>query len=168
MEDLIVTNNTIFDFKGKAPTFLFFDTWKYGAHAGLSVRDNIFTADKGTVASISGQLPGAESLNRQWTHHPDPKWTFRNNILCCGIRSKTPDDNLWPDNLTDIGFLNPPLGSLQLQNNSRYANSSTTGGRVGVNINELEEALGTSLDNLAALFAAGSPIRSETTGRSRR
>lgn len=154
MEDLIVTNNTIFDFKGKAPTFFFFDSTRYGAHSGLMVRDNIFTADKATIASISGQVPGAESLNRQWTNHPDSKWAFRNNVLCCDIKNKTPDDNLWPDSLAEIGFLNPLLGSVQLQSNSRYATSGTTGGSIGVNIQELEAALGTTLDSLAAVFAA--------------
>ena len=57
MEDLTVTNNTILDYKGNSPHFLFFDSTKNGSQAGLLVTKNIFTSQNATVASISGANP---------------------------------------------------------------------------------------------------------------
>ena len=168
VEDLIVTKNTIYDFKGKAPTFLFFDSTKAGAHAGLIVRDNIYAAEKATVASISGTFPGAGALDRQWTHHPQPKWIFRNNILCCDTKSESPADNFWPKKMEEIGFINPALGSFRLRSDSQYLSSGSPD-TIGVDIPELEAAVGSTLDSLLPLLAVRrSPAPERTNVRSRR
>jgi hypothetical protein len=167
VEDLTVTKNTIYDFRGKGPTFLFFDSVKYGAHAGLLVHDNIFAADKATVASISGSFPGAGALDRQWTQHPDPKWTFRNNVLCCDIKTESPADNLWPKNMAEIGFVNPLLGSFGLLNESRYRTAGSSNGAIGIDVPELEAAIGSTLDSMLPLLASRHPAESSVIVGSR-
>jgi hypothetical protein len=152
MEDLIITNNTIFNFKGKLPAFLFMDIGK-NAHAGLLVTDNIFTADNATPTTYTGLNSGKAALDLQWRRYPQPGWTFRNNILCCDIRVKSPEGNLWPERIEEIGFLNPLLGSLQLNNSTRFAAAATTGGTIGVNFAALEEAIGQPFDTLLPLIA---------------
>lgn len=150
MEDLIMRNNTMADFKGQQPTLLFFDRITGGAHAGLDVRDNIFTADTAIVASISTGFPGVESLNRQWTHHPNPAWTFKGNIVCCRLpgngSSSVPAENSATDDVAEIGFLNPHARVFQLGLSSRFHTAGETGGSPGVDFNALESALGQSLE----------------------
>jgi hypothetical protein len=72
--------------------------------------------------------------------------------LCCDIRIKSPDENLWPENIEEIGFLNPLLGSLQLNNSTRFAAAGTSGGTIGVNFTALEQAIGQPFDTLLPLI----------------
>jgi hypothetical protein len=160
VEDLIVTKNTIYDFRGNAPTFLFFDSTRAGAHAGLIVQDNIFAADKATIASISGTFPGSGALDRQWTQHPEPKWTFRNNVLCCDAKNESPGDNFWPKNMAEIGFVNAALGSLRLGSESKYKTSGSSNGPIGIDLAELEAAIGNTLESMLPLLTARQPTES--------
>ncbi|HYP14403.1 MAG TPA: hypothetical protein VEQ63_10810, partial [Bryobacteraceae bacterium] len=155
MEDLIVSNNTIQNFKGKAPSFLLFDSTKLGAHAGLSVVNNIFTADRATAASISGTLPGAAALDRQWTAHPDPKWSFHGNVICCGMKERSPSGNMWTDDAEDLGIVNSVALGLQRRSDGQYANA-------GVNLEQLESAIGTRVELIARKDLGRQP---ETTKR---
>ncbi|MGH9627706.1 MAG: hypothetical protein ACRD7E_05115, partial [Bryobacteraceae bacterium] len=111
MEDLIVRNNTLYDFKGNAPTFLAFDSTTAGAHAGLDVRDNVFTASSPRIATISGNYAGTDALNLQWTLNPEAAWMFSTNVLCCTtsstVRERNPQGNLWAETVSSIGFRNP-------------------------------------------------------------
>jgi hypothetical protein len=151
MEDLIIEKNTIFDFKGNGPTFLFFDSTNYGAHAGLEVRDNIFTADRAVVSSISGAGIAVEALNRQWTRYPEPAWIFQNNVMCCALRgpqeTRLPPDNAALDQVQDIGFTDPAAGGFDLKPDSRFKKSGSLGEDPGVNFKELEAALGQPLSS---------------------
>jgi hypothetical protein len=151
MEDLIITKNTIFDFKGKAPSFMQMDVGR-NAHSGLLVMDNIFTAERALISSINGGNQGKASLDLQWKQYPQPKWTFRNNVLCCNINVRTPDENLWPDSIAEIEFLNPLLGALQLNPWGRFSVAAFTGGTVGVDFDAIESAVGQSLQSLLPLI----------------
>lgn len=159
MEDLIVNNNTIHDFKGNSPSLLAFDSTNAGAHAGLEVRNNIFTARLNTIAQISGNSFGFEALNRQWTAHPNPQWLMTNNVFCCesaaASRLKNPHRNVYVDSELAIGFLSPFSGDFRLIDISSFkagrrcydndGDCTTDGGDPGVNVSALEEALGQQL-----------------------
>jgi hypothetical protein len=166
MEDLIIRGNTIYDFRGLAPTFLAHDSITQGAHAGLDVRDNLFIASPANIALISGLSPGVEALNLQWTQHPQPAWVFSNNVFCCQLSAaqaaRKPPRNLYPDSVGSIGFENPGAGNFRLSSSSPYragascfgmpGDCTSSGLDMGVNFEQLLNALA---DPLPAMLAAG-------------
>ncbi|MGH9628416.1 MAG: fibronectin type III domain-containing protein [Bryobacteraceae bacterium] len=154
MEDLILRNNTVYDFKGNAPSFLVPDSLTAGAHAGLDVRDNIFTARPPQPVQIRGTYFGADALNRQWTAHPNPKWTFTNNLFCCNVsdssKARNPEGNLWAETEVEIGFQSPTTNDFRLLLSSPFktgkkcfsvvGDCSSNGGDLGVDMTALEAA----------------------------
>jgi hypothetical protein len=164
MEDLIFRSNTIYDFRGLAPTFLSHDSITRGANAGLDVRDNIFIASPAHIALISGLYPGVEALNLQWTQHPQPSWVFANNVFCCQLSAaqaaRKPPRNLYPDSADGIGFENPGAGNFRLSSTSPYragaqcfsapGDCTSSGLDMGVSFEQLLPALG---DPLPAMMA---------------
>jgi len=162
MEDLIIRNNTIHGFRGKLPTFIFFDSTLYGAHAGLEVRDNIFTANPANIALISGSYPGIEALNLQWTQHPKPFWVFTNNVfagpMSSAAKSRIPARNVYLEPEEGIGFQQPGAGDFRLSAASPFragakcfeapGDCASSGLDMGVNFQELLKALGDPLPPL--------------------
>ncbi|MGH9628419.1 MAG: fibronectin type III domain-containing protein [Bryobacteraceae bacterium] len=154
MEDLIVKNNTIYNFKGNLPSLLAFDSNHSGAHAGLEVRNNIFTSARNIIAQISGNSFGFEALNKQWTAHPNSQWVVTNNVFCCDAAagSRSPYRNVYVDSELAIGFMNIFLADFRLIDISSFKAGSrcydnegdctTDGSDPGVNMSVLEEALG--------------------------
>jgi hypothetical protein len=123
MEDLIVRNNTVADFKGFSPTLLFLDNTRQGAHAGLDVRDNIFLGPRAVPAQVSGSLHGQPTLDQQWTAHPRPAWTFSNNVFCCTNpammrQNQLSAPNTWIESETHAGFQDVFAGNFRLQPSS--------------------------------------------------
>lgn len=143
-EDLIITNNTIYDVKGNAPHFLFTDASTMGRNAGLEMRDNVVTGDKLTLHSVSNQVVGADSLNREFVTGSKPAWTVTNNVVCCTLTgaAKTPAGNFMPSSPAEIGWLDPDGWAFQLKSSSPYRGAGTAGGDPGVNMADLEAALG--------------------------
>ena len=143
MESLIVRNNTVYDFKGNAPTFLCADTTLNGTNAGLDVRDNIYTAAPAALSTTTGAV-GAEAFNALWTAYPSPAWMFENNVLCCNPTTKTtsttPPGNFWATSLAAIGFANAAGGDFRLTSSSPYKFGTTTADP-GVNMDTLEAAI---------------------------
>jgi hypothetical protein len=168
MEDLIVRNNTIYDFRGLAPTFLSHDSTTRGANAGLEVRDNILIANPANIALISGLYPGVEALNLQWTRYPQPAWAFANNVFCCQLSAsqaaRKPPRNLYPDSADSVGFENPGTGDFRLNGSSPYragaqcfeapGDCTSSGLDMGVNFEQLRQAL---RDSLPGVLAAKPP-----------
>jgi hypothetical protein len=154
MEDLIIRKNTMFDFKGILPSLMAFDSAANGAHAGLEIRDNIFTAVSPVIAQMSGKGFGVEALDRQWTAHPEPRWTVRNNVFCCEPRNgsqRMPDKNVWFDSDSAIGFqdiigrnfrlldISPVKAGRKCFDDSE--DCTTSGSDAGVDMDMLEAAL---------------------------
>jgi hypothetical protein len=157
MEDLIIRNNTVADFKGAAPTFLFLDSTRKGAHGGLDIAENIFIGSGAVMTQISGSLFGDRALDAQWTAHPYPSWNFGRNVFCCtnaGLmrqRNTMNAPNLWIDATEEVGFSNIFVGDFRLSVSSRFKGGRfcfpglnecwTTGTDPGVDMDELERHL---------------------------
>jgi hypothetical protein len=168
MEDLIFRSNTIYDFRGLAPTFLSHDSITRGANAGLEVRDNLFIADPANIALISGLYPGVEALNLQWTQHPQPAWVFANNVICCQLSAaqaaRKPPRNFYPDSAESIGFEDPGAGDFRLNGSSPFradaqcfgtpGDCTSSGLDMGVSFEQLLSALA---DPLPGVMAARRP-----------
>ncbi len=122
VEDLIIRNNTLGDFKGMSPTLLFNESTLYGSNSGLDVRDNIFAAPGAATGpipnSISSASRGKAGLDLQWTEFPSPVWTYQNNAFCCAAPAATvasaPPGNIWLSTMTEVGFANPAAGDYAL------------------------------------------------------
>jgi hypothetical protein len=154
MEDLIVRNNTVSDFKGASPTLLFFDNTRKGAHGGLDVAENIFIGSGAVMTQISGGLFGDRALDAQWTAHPYPSWNFGRNVFCCtnpGLmrqRNTMNAPNLWIDTADGVGFSNIFAGDFRLSIASPFKGGRlcfpglsecwTTGTDPGVDMDQLE------------------------------
>ncbi len=160
MEDLTLRNNTVGDFKGIAPTFLFGEGTTNGASGGLDVRDNIFVAEATSTGpignSVSGASRGAPGLNSQWQESANPVWTFGNNALCCAapkLATNVAPGNTWLSTITDIGFASAATGDYTLTPSSKIAagavcptlpsiTCSSDGKAVGVDMDALKTATG--------------------------
>ena len=142
MESLIVRYNTVYDFKGNAPTLLCADSTSNGANAGLEIRDNIYTASPAALSATTGAA-GAEAFNALWTEHPTPAWMVTNNVFCCNptanTTSTTPPGNSWAASLSAIGFVNAAGGDFRLLPSSPY--KAPAGADPGVNMDALEAAI---------------------------
>lgn len=140
MEDLIIRNNTFADFRGNQPVFLVFGGTTAGAHAGLEVRDNIFTANPLLISRIDGGGIGVEALDQQWTQYPRPWWTVTRNVFCCHLtapmEARKPPGNLYVDSEEQVGF----DSNFALQPTSRFK-GMLAGRDPGFNYDELYGAL---------------------------
>jgi len=155
MEDLIIRNNTIIDYRGLAPTFMAFDSITVGAHAGLEALYNIFTASPAYLIRFGVLYFGVEILNLEWTRHPDPWWVMSTNVFCCelpqAMETRKPPGNAYLDSETRLGLdvnfclrLDSPLKGL------------IAGRDPGIDYDELYAALP---DALRAEFPIYSPRR---------
>jgi hypothetical protein len=142
-EDVIITNNTVFDVKGNAPHFLFTDAASLGRNAGLEVRDNVMTGERPALHSISGQVFGVDSLNREFITGSSPAWTVSNNVLCCNMPTtmKIPPNNVSLSSWPEIGLENPASWAFQLKESSPFRGTGSTGKDPGVDMVELRRAL---------------------------
>jgi hypothetical protein len=146
MESLIVRHNTIYDFRGNAPTLLCADSTSNGANAGLVISDNIYTAAPAALSATTAAA-GVDAFNALWTEHPTPAWTVTNNVFCCNPTANTvtttPPGNTWAPSLSAIGFMNPAGGDFRLLPSSPYkamGAAATAEADPGVNMDALEAA----------------------------
>ncbi len=147
-EDVTITNNTVIDVKGNSPQFLFTDAASLGRNTGLNLRDNIMTGERPAVHSISGQVFGTDSLSREFVMGQNPAWTVLGNIFCCNLASqaKVPANNVVLVSSPD--FVDTNGWNFRLVESSPYRGTGAMGTDPGVNMTELEKALGQPVQKL--------------------
>ena len=157
MEDLIIRNNTVSDFKGSAPTLLFQDNIRQGANGGLDVSENIFLGTGAVMTQISGTVFGDRALDQQWTAHPYPSWYFGRNVFCCTNPAMKQSQNtmnapnIWTQTAEEVGFINIFLPDLRLSFSSPFKGGRfclsgptecwTTGMDPGADLDQIERHL---------------------------
>ncbi|MEO8660074.1 MAG: fibronectin type III domain-containing protein [Bryobacteraceae bacterium] len=154
IEDLAVTNNTIFGNRGNAPSLLVLDN----SSEGLRAENNLYTWDE-TLGQLpfllvrgSGSSVGTAALNLGFSRDGAPSWVFRNNVLCCGLGSNSstyPSTTQWPSSLSSVKWFRPSITQpfdFRLLNTSPYisggAQRGTNEANSGVDVDTLENTIG--------------------------
>ncbi|MGH9628422.1 MAG: fibronectin type III domain-containing protein [Bryobacteraceae bacterium] len=169
LEDLIITGNTFIDFTGESQHILFHDStvMSRGKNEGLKIEGNLFLSanDWNTrLVEIGGGPTGLNALNEQWTQWPNPSWSFRDNVFCCGLSSNGyPEGNFWPAAPQDIKLqrytaMNYTSSNFRLRPDSRYrgGDPGEPVNKAGADIGAIEAAHGKVQDVRVREITAGS------------
>lgn len=105
------------------------------AHTGFTFRDNIaLHNDLGVIGADTGC--GMPTLGRYF-----PGVLFAKNALVGGQSKSYPANNLFPESIKEVGFVDSARGNYRLTEKSRLRAAATDGKDIGADINAIEKAI---------------------------
>jgi len=154
LEDVTVTNNTVYGQRGNMPFLLYSEP----VNEGLKLENNLYTWNgSGALTALGGTVNstttfGTAGLAATWTRDGTPNYSARNNVICCGLSSNAssyPTTTSWPDNEASVKWMKPALSfpyDFRLRHDSSFVSAGSGRGtderEVGADIDLMEAKQG--------------------------
>lgn len=151
-EDIIFTNNTVYQLTGSSPGFFIGSPPYILPGSGLKVQNNI-VANMGFGYTNSGASYGTSALDTNWKSIPNRGWRYDHNVWGGPFNIygnnriiDYPADNFWPNTTQDIGFTDPANGDFSLRSSSEFKALGSDGKDPGVDMQRLRAATINTID----------------------